>query len=59
MKKAKQSEPQEIPPAIQVFSKTRDIDSANPYHLDGDVDMYSEEKIKIREELAKDPAIKK
>lgn len=47
----------DIPPALLVFSKTRDIDSSNPYHLDGDMQMYSQEKINSRKELSKDPDI--
>lgn len=42
MKKSGKSDAEQVPPALQVFSKTRDLDTANPYHLDGDVDMYSE-----------------
>lgn len=34
--KAKSSD-ENIPPAVLVFSKTRDLDSLNPYHLDGDM----------------------
>lgn len=35
----------------------RDIGATNPYHVDGDIDMYTEENIKIREELRANPDI--
>lgn len=50
---------EEIPPALKVFSIARDLDGGNPYHLDGDMEMYSEEKIQQRESLAQDPDIVK
>ena len=42
-----------------MFSKNRDLDVANPYHLDGDMEMYSEEKIEERKSLADDPDVKR
>lgn len=31
----------------------------NPYHMDGDIEMYSEEQIAARETLKTDPEINK
>ncbi len=42
-----------------VFSLQRDLNSNNPYHLDGDEEMYTEQNLLLREELSKDPEIKK
>lgn len=38
----------------EVFSATRDVEVLHPYHLDGDLEMYSEEKLEAREELRND-----
>lgn len=55
-KEEKKSEAKvEAPQAVaEVFSTTRDVEVLHPYHLDGDLEMYSEEKLKAREELRND-----
>lgn len=42
-----------------MFSLARDAENLHPYHLDGDMDMYSEEKLAVREQLLNDPDLTK
>jgi len=39
----------------EIFSISRDTEMLYPYHLDGDMDMYSEEKLSLRNQLIADP----
>ena len=43
----------------QVFSATRDLDVQNPYHMDGDADMYNEQNMRLRQQLSKDEDIRR
>ena len=54
--KSNKNELTEAPNKVaEVFSITRDIDVAHPYHLDGDVEMYDEEQLAERSKLKDDP----
>ena len=56
----KKPKPSDGPQAVaEVFSLGRDIEVQHPYHLDGDMEMYSEEKMEVRGELRKDEEIVK
>ncbi len=58
--KEKKTENQEGPQNVaEVFALARDVEMENPYHMDGDIDMYSEEQLEIREKMRNDPAILK
>ena len=43
LKEQKKEKKQEnsVDSVVQVFSLARDVEVSNPYHLDGDIDMYS------------------
>jgi hypothetical protein len=43
----------------EVFSLNRDIEVMHPYHMDGDIEMYSEDKMAERESLRNDPDVVK
>lgn len=58
--KEKKTENQEGPQNVaEVFALSRDIELLHPYHMDGDIEMYSEEQIAARSTLKNDPDILK